>query len=234
MYIENDNDKLNNSPFDAFFILNFFEHLPDPNTGLTALHLNLREDGLGIIEVPNFDMIIKKNMFSEFINDHLFYFTEKTLASLLERNGFEIIECSEIWYDYIISAVVKKRKKLDLTRFKSHQKFINKQLGDHMEKHQRVAVYGAGHQALASIALAKIGDKIEYVVDDAPFKQDKYTPATHVPIVSNNYLKSHPVDSIIIMAASYSDEVIAKLQSSGPNNIGLAVLRQDGLKIINI
>jgi len=230
-YIEDEHTAIPYAPFDCFFIMNFFEHLPDPNTVLRALHLNLREDGLGIIEVPNFDMIIKKNMFSEFINDHLFYFTEKTLASLLERNGFEIIECSEIWYDYIISAIIKKRKKLDLTRFKSHQEFINKQLEDHIEKHKRVAVYGAGHQALASIALAKIGDKIEYVVDDAPFKQGKYTPATHVPIVSNNYLKSHPVDSIIIMAASYSDEVARKLKNNY-ENMSIVILRDSGLEPI--
>jgi 2-polyprenyl-3-methyl-5-hydroxy-6-metoxy-1,4-benzoquinol methylase len=228
-YIEDEHAAIPYAPFDCFFIMNFFEHLPDPNTVLRALRLNLHKDGLGIIEVPNFDMIIKKNMFSEFINDHLFYFTKKTLASLLERNGFEIIECSEIWYDYIISAVVRKRKQLDLTKFNFHQENINKQLQDHVKKYDSVAVYGAGHQALASIAIAKIGDKINYVVDDAPFKQGKYTPATHIPIVSNNYLKSHPVNSIIIMAASYSDEVARKLNNDYSS---IVILRDWGLESI--
>ena len=105
---------LENSPFDAFFILNFFEHLPNPNSTLQSLYHNLSDDGIGLIEVPNFDMILRNNLFSEFIGDHLFYFTKETLKATLERNGFEVIECEEIWYKYIISAVVKKRKKLYL------------------------------------------------------------------------------------------------------------------------
>ena len=77
----------------------------------------LNEGGIGIVEVPNFDMMLKNNLFTEFINDHLFYFTKDTLASTLERNGFEVLKCENVWHDYIISATVKKRKTLDLSFF---------------------------------------------------------------------------------------------------------------------
>jgi hypothetical protein len=49
--------------------------------------------------------------------------------------------------------------------------------------------------------------KIEYVVDSAPFKQGKYTPATHIPIVGPETLVKKPVNAIIIMAGSYSREI---------------------------
>ena len=125
-YIDSEDDILPAAPYDCFFIMNFFEHLPDPNTTLRALHTNLADDGIGIIEVPNFDMIIKKKLFSEFIGDHLFYFTKETLCNTLAKNGFEVLECSEIWYDYIISVVVRKREKLDITNFYDHQVKIKK------------------------------------------------------------------------------------------------------------
>ena len=114
MYLENSNDIINkNFNFDAFFILNFFEHLVNPNLTLKILNQNLNDNAVGIIEVPNFDMMLKNNLFSEFINDHLFYFTKETLTFTLSKNDFEIIEINEVWHDYIISAVVKKRKKLE-------------------------------------------------------------------------------------------------------------------------
>jgi 2-polyprenyl-3-methyl-5-hydroxy-6-metoxy-1,4-benzoquinol methylase len=230
LYIEKESDRIERGPFDCFFIMNFFEHLPDPNTVLRSLYQNLSDDGLGLIEVPNFDMILKNNLFSEFINDHLFYFTKDTLKLTLELNGFEIIECSEIWYDYIISVVVKKRPKADLTNFFSHQLKIKYELQEYVSKRKNIAIYGAGHQSLAVISLAEIGDKIKYVVDDATFKQGKFTPATHIPIVSNENLKKEPVDAIIIMAASYSDEIAKKIKNNFNINVDVAVLRDFGLE----
>ena len=75
--------------------------------------------------------------------------------------------------------------------------------------------------------------KIKYIVDDATFKQGKFAPGSHLRIVTPKKLETDPVEAIIVMAASYSDEVVSRIQSAGYNNIGLAVLRQDGLQVIN-
>lgn len=232
-YILYAHDLLKNQPFDCFFILNFFEHLPDLNSTLQALHNNLTDEGIGIIEVPNFDMIIQENLFSEFINDHLYYFTEDTLRAVLSRHGFEVIETSQVWHNYIISMVIRKKQSLDLSSFKDHQEKVTKELQDYISRYEAgsVAIYGAGHQALAVISLAKLGDSIKYVLDDAPFKQGKYTPATHIPIVSSEMLRKDPPHAIIIMAASYSDEVARKLEQANLG-INLSILRDNGLHII--
>tara|TARA_Y100001938_G_scaffold137608_1_gene202034 strand:+ start:1519 stop:2604 length:1086 start_codon:yes stop_codon:yes gene_type:complete len=230
-YIEDSKERLPNSPYDCFFIMNFFEHLPDPNSVLRALHNSLSDDGLGLIEVPNFDMIIRNNLFSEFISDHLFYFSKDTLRLTLERNGFEIVECEEVWHDYIISAVVRKRKRTSLKTFQDQQVKIKNEIHKFIDNYgsKKIAVYGAGHQALAIMSLTNMGNRVKYVVDDAPFKQNKYTPATHVPIVPESRLKEDPVDAIIVMAASYSDEVARKLEKKY-KHIDYAILRDFGLE----
>ena len=230
-YIEDSEERLPNSPYDCFFIMNFFEHLPDPNSVLGALHNSLSDDGLGLIEVPNFDMIIRNNLFSEFISDHLFYFSKDTLRLTLERNGFEIVECEEVWHDYIISAVVRKRKRTSLKTFQDQQVKIKNEIHKFIDNYgdKKIAVYGAGHQALAIMSLTNMGNRVKYVVDDAPFKQNKYTPATHVPIVPESMLKEDPVDAIIVMAASYSDEVARKLEKKY-KCIDYAILRDYGLE----
>ncbi len=232
LYIESGEEKIEGGPFDAFFILNFFEHLPDPNTTLKGIYNNLNEGGIGIVEVPNFDMMLKNNLFTEFINDHLFYFTKDTLTSTLERNGFEVLECENVWYDYITSATVKKRRILDLSFFNMHRKKLKQELYDYIAKFgdKNVAIYGAGHQALATIALTELDDKIKYVVDDAPFKQNKYTPATHIPIVSSGHLCIDQIKAVIVMAASYSDEVAKKIKQNYSDNLEVVILRDFGLE----
>jgi len=220
------------APFDGFVCLNFMEHWPNPASSLQAIGNHLAEGAIGLVEVPNFDMIVEKGLFSEFIADHLLYFTEDTLRLTLQSHGFDVLECQPVWQDYILSAVVRKRAPTNLAFFDRFRTDISLQLNDYINRFppQKVAVWGAGHQSLAVTALANLAGKIAYVVDSAPFKQGKYTPATHLPIVAANHLKTNPVEAIIVMAASYSDEVARLIRARHDNDIKVAILRDHGLE----
>lgn len=233
-FVDNRNIRLEGAPFDAFFIMNYLEHLPDPNALLSGICNNLADNGIGLVEVPNFDMMLERDLFSEFIGDHLFYFTRETLMATLNLNGFEVIDCKEVWHDYIISAVVIKREPTDLSKFHQRQEELKTEIAAYIESFGkgRVAIWGAGHQALAVMALAGLAGKIRYVVDSAPFKQGKYTPATHIPIVSPKSLDVDPVDAVIVMAAAYSDEVVRIIRQQFNPAIKVAVLRDFGLETV--
>jgi len=231
-YIEDINYIHEKAPFNAFYILNFLEHIPNINIVLESICKNLADDGIGLIEVPNFDMILEQELFSEFISDHIFYFTQETLKRTLEINGFDILECNIIWHNYIISVVVKKRKKLNLSRFIHKQNIITNELQEYVKKYENVAIWGAGHQALSIISLSNISHNISYVIDSAPFKQGLYTHATHLLIVSPKILyEDTNIDAIIVMAASYSDEVV-KLIKQYKADISISILRENGLELL--
>lgn len=234
-YIEKPDDKIKNTPFDAFFILNFLEHFPNPNSALKGICNNLTDDGIGMVEVPNFDMILRKKIFSEFITDHLFYFTKDTLRSTLTINGFEVIECNELFHDYIISAIVRKRKQLDISVFYKYQTKIKNGLEKYINRFgkNKTAVWGAGHQALAIISLTNLSNKVKYVIDSAIFKQGKYTPGTHIPIVSPDSLNNDPVDAIIVITGGYSNEVAKIIKQKFNKKIKIAILRDYGLEEVN-
>jgi SAM-dependent methyltransferase len=231
---DNPDEVLPDGPFDAFASFNFMEHWPNPNDVIRNIRRNLVDGGFGLIEVPNFDMIVKTAMFSEFIPDHLLYFTRETLTFALQYNGFEVVEFQEVWHDYILSAVVRKRHPLDLGLFSCKQERITSEINEFVSRYpaMSVAVWGAGHQALAVMAMAGLTGKIRYVIDSAPFKQGRYTTATHIPIVPPSDLLEHPPEAVIVMAASYSDEVIGILRRNYPSGIDVAVLRDDGLERI--
>jgi len=233
-FIQKGSYKLKHAPFDAFFTLNFLEHLPGPNLFLRGVYNNLKDNAIGFVEVPNLDMILRNKLFSEFMRDHLFYFTKKTLSLALNLNGFEVIECDEVWHEYIISAIVRKRNKLDVSHFYEHQAQFKNKIDGYIRrfKDKRIAIWGAGHQALAIISLMNLADKIRYVIDSAEFKQGKYTPATHIPIVSPDTLNSDPVDAVIVMSASYSDEVAKIIRQKYGSKINISILRDFGLELV--
>lgn len=226
------------APFDGFFIMNFLEHIPEPNVFLQGICNNLTDYAVGLVEVPNTDMILKNLLFSEFMLDHLMYFTKDTLIHLLEQNGFEVLECNSVWHDYCLAAVVRKRSSLDLTEFYERQKEITRQIHEFINSNaaqgRRTAVWGAGHQALAVMALADIKGEIEFVIDSAAFKQNKYTPGTHIPIFSPEILsmEKSPIGAILVMAASYSDEVACIVREKY-KDITIGILRENGIEVIN-
>lgn len=223
---------LENTPFDCFATFNFLEHWPEPSLVLKSIHANTTVDAIGLVEVPNFEMILKENLFSEFIADHLSYFTRDTLELLLRINGFDVIESRSIWHDYILSVVVRKRPSVDVAEFAVMRCQLDCAVQAFLAKHSEsgVAIWGAGHQALAVISLLNISDKIRYVVDSAPFKQGRLTPASHLPIHPPAYLRVDPVGAVLIIAAGYSDEVLRILRTEFDSELNVAILRENHLE----
>lgn len=233
-FLENEEYIIPNAPYDCFYIMSFLEHIPNPRDFLNCIYNNLNYDAVGIVEVPNFDMILSDNLYAEFIQDHLCYFTKRTLSLLLELSGFEVLSCEPVWHDYILSAVVRKRQLYSKEQFdnkyETHKKNVCEYLEKKKKKGKKIATWGAGHQALAYLSLLNMDQYIEFVIDSAKFKQNKYTPATHLPIVAPDRLQKGEIDIIVIMAASYSQEVKGIINREYPS-IECVILGEDEIII---
>jgi len=223
-----------NEKFDAFTIFSFMEHWPDLNGSLRALQAMLNDEAHGLIEVPNFEFVVANGLYSEFTADHIFYFDRQTLRAVLEFNGFELISIEPIWHDYILSAQVRKRTPLKTAGFKTKQQRIVEQLQKFVSRFEPkdVVVWGAGHQALAVMSLAKLQKSISHVVDSASFKQNKYTPGTRLQIKPPESLLHDLPKAIVIMAAAYSDEVARTISEKYPRIESVAILREEAMEII--
>ena len=233
-FIDGPRRAVSGAPYAAFFILNFLEHLPRPRQTLLGIAANLEPAAVGMVEVPNFDMIVRDGLFSEFVADHLLYFTEATLRQTLSLSGFDVLECAPVWHDYILSATVRKRDAVELSHLETHRHAIGRDVAAFFDrfKPQQVAIWGAGHQALALISLLSLQDRVRYVVDAAPFKQNCFTPASHLPIVAPSTLRDEPVEAVLVMAGSYSSEVAAVLRRDYAPALHVAVLGHGGLRFV--
>lgn len=236
-------------PFDAFVQFNFLEHQPDPCDMLRNIGRNLKPQALGLITVPSFEYILRYNGYYELLRDHIANYTEFTLQKLLQDCGFELLSMDIVNRD-TIEAIVRKAdpdelselhysgRLIDVSALRDSYDRLSASVNAHIdhlsESHRTMAIWGASHQGFTLAATTKLGGRVEYIIDSAPFKQGRFSPASHIPIVAPDYAVAHPVDEILIVAPGYTDEIAGIIRERFDESIRILVLRTDRIEEYNI
>ena len=221
--------------YDAFLSFNVLEHATDLKQFLSGIRSLLNPNAIGLIEVPNFNTILSQDMISEFMLEHLTYFTKKTLRHALESTGFEVLEINEVWHNYIISAVVRLRPKLEFTQAQETWKYLRIRVNEFLRSYTKdqVCIWGAGHQSLATISLLGLQERISFIVDRAPSKQGSSAPASGIPIVSPSELSaSVGISCVVVLGGSYTQEIIKELLENFGAHLRIVTLNGAELVII--
>lgn len=227
-FAENEEMVIEGAPYDAFVSFNFLEHLPNPNGYLRCIYCNLGDDGCGLITVPSFEYVAEGGRWYELIHDHLAYYTEETLKHCLESNGFAVVRIGRIKSDSLM-ALVRKKKETDFSvavrDFTEMKERLTRQVNALAERGKKIAVWGASHQCFTILSTMGIASKIEYIIDSAPFKQGRFSPASHIEIVPPEHVREAPVDAIIIIAPAYADEITEYIKKNYDFEIEISAIR---------
>lgn len=220
------------APFDAFVSFAYPARLINPNGMLQHASRNLIDEGFGLIRVASWEHLLRPGGFYDITADHIAYYSKGTLAFLLNKNGFDILEQGEIGiYNY---AIVQKRSPCHLDEFWSDVEVLStkvkKYVDDLIQCGKKIAVWCAGHFAFTVLSTSGIGDSIAYIIDNAPFKQGKYSPATHIPIFGPEHLKEEPVNTILILGPTYIDEIVKEIRQQYSQTVNIAVMNWNELR----
>ncbi len=220
-------------PFSAFVSFAYPARLIHPNEMMRFAYNNLTEDGVGFIQVASLEHLIRKGGFYDITRDHIAYYDKRTLRFLCEKNGFEVVEEGEA-IDTYIYAIVRKKRPLDATSLSEDAEVIadsfRTYIKDKISQGKKIAVWCAGHYAFTVLSVTKTGpEEIEYIIDNAPFKQGFYSPASHIPIVAPEHFKIYPVDLIIILGPIYFDEIVNEIRLKCGNKVKIATMDRYGM-----
>lgn len=241
-------------PFDVFLSFNFLEHQPRPDVMLKAIWNNLAEDGMGLVTVPSLEYILEKESYYELIRDHIAYYTFDTLRALLNHCGFEVLEEEMINRD-TLSMIVRKtampETDADVSAAGSVQsgtpsgatiiapltegyKIVTgevRALTDRLVREgKRLAMWGASHQGFTLASTSELGEHLAYIIDSAPFKQGRFAPASHVPIVAPDHYFEDPVDAVLIVAPGYTDEIAGIIKTKFGEKVETMTLRTNRIE----
>jgi SAM-dependent methyltransferase len=97
--------------FDIITLWHVIEHLSDPLGTLKRINLLLKEDGVLIIDCPNFNslarIIFREKWFPLFLPRHFYQFTPQILKRMLEIGGFMIEEINYMIFPTANMALLK-------------------------------------------------------------------------------------------------------------------------------
>ena len=239
-------------PFDVFLSFNFLEHQPRPDIMLKAIWNNLAEDGMGLVTVPSLEYILEKGSYYELIRDHIAYYTFDTLRALLNHCGFEVLEEEMINRD-TLSMIVRKTAMPEtdadagaegvgamtadasiiapLTEGYEIVTAEVRALTDRLAREgKRLAMWGASHQGFTLASTSELGKHLAYIIDSAPFKQGRFAPASHVPIMAPDHYFEEPVDAVLIVAPGYTDEIAGIIKTRFGGKVEIMTLRTNRIE----
>ncbi len=242
-------------PFDVFLSFNFLEHQPRPDIMLKAIWNNLAEDGMGLVTVPSLEYILEKGSYYELIRDHIAYYTFDTLRALLNHCGFAVLEEEMVNRD-TLSMIVRKTAMPEASAESADNRnavadcagadagiiapltegheIVTGEVcaltGRLAREGRRLAMWGASHQGFTLASTSELGKHLAYIIDSAPFKQGRFAPASHVPIVPPEHYFEEPVDAVLIVAPGYTDEIAGIIKTRFGEKVEVMTLRTNRIE----
>lgn len=228
-------------PADILSGNNVFAHIDDIHGLLRNAARLLASQGIFIIEFPYLVKMFDEMLFDMIYHEHLSYIAVTPLERLLGRFGLEIFSIREVASHggslrvFIqkqgagrsrspeVDQFLKREAQQAYGTFAIYQQFservyqVKKELVEFVRRTKAegksVAGYGAAAKANTLINFCGwTSSDLDYVVDDNPLKQNRFSPGARLPVVSNRHLFEHPVDTVILFAWNFAEEIVRKLE----------------------
>ena len=220
---------------------NVLAHVPDITDFVGGMKILLKPGGVVTMEFPHLMQLVDNNQFDTIYHEHFSYLSFTTAREIFASQGLALFDVDEIpthggslriyakhagdeskpvtdaakrllekeaakgmgalaYYDNFQQKALKV--KYDLTEFLIQQKKAGK----------KVAAYGAATKGNTLLNYCGIkSDLIDYVVDANPHKQNKFLPASHIPVVNEQFLKDNQPDYVMILPWNLQEEITMQL-----------------------
>lgn len=214
-----------------------FTHVEDPHQFIEDLKNLLTPDGRFILEVEYVGAILDNVQFERFYFDRPYYYSLTSLVHLFDMHGMRVADVETISphggslrvtarmnagkpTKRVVDMLAKEKRSLTEKKLEAFRKKAEKHIAAFrakLEKYKKAGLRVAGYSAPARVSticnFGKIGPKlIEFIVDDSPLKQNRFSPGTHIPIVPKNHLDSlaEKPDVLVVFAYEYLSDIKKK------------------------
>lgn len=214
---------------------NAFAHNGRPEVILKAARHLLKPNGHLCLEVMYAGDLLEMLQWDTLYHEHLTFYCLTTLATLLNRYGFYVVDAERIPMHggslRVVAALdpneTAKPSVAQVLAYEQEKSLANPNtwtaFGQHiarkievvrytlgrLSKSSRIWGYGAAGKATLWVNACQM-DYLEAMVDASPLRAGKLMPGTHTPIVFPSELKVNPPDYIFVTAWNYADLIRSK------------------------
>ena len=220
---------------------NVLAHVPDIVDFVRGMKIVLKETGIITMEFPHLLQLINNNQFDTIYHEHFSYLSFYTVKKIFESAGLVLFDVEEIpthGGSIRIYATHAENRKQEIApgvqllldkelsygintieyykgfqhkAFKAKTELLEFLIGQ-KKQNKKVIAYGAAAKGNMLLNYCGIkNDLIDFVVDANPHKQNKFLPASHIPVLEEGEIRKIKPDFVLILPWNLKSEITSQL-----------------------
>ena len=210
-----------------------FYDIEEPNEFCDGIEKILEKNGIWILEFSYFPLLLKNLTYDQICHEHCVYYSLSTFNKIISKNNLKIVDftLNEINGGSIEVICAKKKSKFASNKNKinyflqEEKKISNKDFNKfnlRMENSKKnlqlflmgqnkrdIIGYGASTKGNVILNYCNINNKnISFICDANPSKEGKFTPGSHIKIISKKKMRKIKPQFLIVLIWSFRTEVI--------------------------
>ncbi|CAM8630366.1 C-methyltransferase [Burkholderiales bacterium] len=214
-----------------------FANVAEPLEFSKLVEFLMQDDGLFVIETGYHPSQFSRNMFDYVYHEHLSYFSVTVLKRLFESCGLRLFSVSEntqkggsirafvckakapgYYQDDSVDNFICLEKNssisdisyfLDLySRIVSEKVALLKVLDSERRRGSSIVGFGASHSTTTLIYEFAIAPFLDYIVDDNPIKNGRFSPGFNIPVFPTQKIYDLLPDLIVILAWQHAEIIL--------------------------
>lgn len=220
---------------------NVLAHVPDINDFVGGMKIALKDRGVITMEFPHLLQLVWNNQFDTIYHEHFSYLSFTTVFKIFSFHGLEIFDVQEISthggslrifarhkknnsnpVENSVKVLLTKEAQAGIISIDFYMGFQDKVdrvkvelltfLIQQKQMKKKVVAYGAAAKGNTLLNYCGIrNDLINFVVDASPYKQGKYLPGSHIPVVNEDRIRKQKPDYVIILPWNIKEEIMIQL-----------------------
>lgn len=220
---------------------NVLAHVPDINDFVKGMKRLLNPTGVITMEFPHLLQLIEQNQFDTIYHEHFSYLSFATVERIFRHHGLVIFDVEElpthggslrIYARHLedrtkpASDAVRRLREYEASeglerletyaafdeRVKETKRRLLEFLIGAKRDGKKIVGYGApgkGNTLLNYCGIRR--DFLDFTVDRSPHKQGRYTPGTHIPILSPEEIARARPDYVLILPWNLKEEIMLQM-----------------------
>jgi SAM-dependent methyltransferase len=220
---------------------NVLAHVPNIIDFVHGMKILLKPSGVITMEFPHLIQLVNNTLFDTIYHEHYSYLSLYTVRQIFNKIGLTIFDVAEVAthggslriyakhntdtskpISDRVDQLLEQELQSGVNNIAYYQHFTERAeeikinllgfLVQCKKEGKTVAAYGAAAKGNTLLNYCGVkSDLIDFVVDANPAKQNKFMPASHIPIHNEDTLKAKKPNYVLILPWNLKDEIVEQL-----------------------